>query len=115
MAAGNLFAPNEEIDMTINKTLLAALVLAPLALGFAAPSFSAQPIVIGGTQVAETQEIGNAEVTETQTGGNTEVGEAQANETQVTESAETGEAQESGNEVPDANESGEQSEGNSEG
>lgn len=90
--------------MTFNKTLLVALVLAPLALGFSAPSFSAQ--------LTETNE---AQVSETQAVGNTENGETQANETQVTESVERGEAQENGNEAPDANESSEQSEGNSQG
>lgn len=102
--------------MTANKRLMGALVMAPLAiaLGLATPSFSAQPVVLGETQVTEVNATGNAEMVENQVGASTEVGEAQTSETQVAESTETGEAQDSKNEAPDANESGEQAEGNAE-
>ena len=76
--------------MTINKKLLVALVAAPFALGFAVPSFSAQPAEMTETQANETQVEGNTDVAEVQANESkdSEVGEVQDNENQATESGE---------------------------
>ena len=56
-------AQNKDVDMTLNKTLLAALVITPLAFGFATHSFSAENNAeTGEVQINETQALMNSKI-----------------------------------------------------